>query len=314
MRAYQPIVQAIQLLPVSLLLALWLPGAAIAAESPTLQHNGVTFTLAWDGEFSADERSKMTTWLESVADTVTLLHGAPPRSEMRIVFKRYRSKSAVPFARVLRNGKQGIQFYVNPTFPLDDFISDWTAYHEFSHLFIPFPGRADIWFSEGLASYYQNVLLFRAGLLSEQEAWQKLYDGFERARADDRFPEMTLDELSRKMRETHAFMRIYWSGALYILQGDMQLRAATDSKLTLDKVLKEFGACCLNLERNWTGPEIAAEFDRIAGQPIFLPLYKTYETTTAIPPFMETLEAAGVTVVNGLVQIENDKDSSHQLN
>jgi hypothetical protein len=286
---------------------------ALSNDQERVQAGGGVFTIEWQGEFSAEERSKMTAWLQEVATTVARLHGELPREQIRIVLKRYPSGSAVPFARVLRTGEQGIFFYVNPKFPLADFIHDWTAYHEFSHLFIPFPGRADIWFSEGLASYYQNILQYRAGLLDEAQTWQKLYEGFERGRTDNRFPDMNLDELSRRMRKTHAFMRIYWSGALYFLQTDMQLRAATDGQMTLDDVLKELGQCCLNEKRRWNGLEIAAEFDRIAAQDIFVPAYKVYERTLAIPEFVPTLEAAGVTVIGNDIRLDADNPPAHRL-
>ena len=203
----------------------------------------------------------------------------------------YSSRSAVPFARVLRNEPQGVLFYVNPDKPLAEFINDWTAYHELSHLFIPYPGIEDIWFSEGLASYYQNILQYRAGLLSAAAAREKLRAGFQRGRSDDRRDDLSLAELSPVMRENLAFMRVYWSGALYFLEADIALRESTE--LVLDDVLREFGTCCLGEQRDWTGREIAAEFDRIAESEIFSPLYDKYADTMAMPDY-ETVLASPV--------------------
>ena len=63
---------------------------------------------------------------------------------------------------------------MDPDRPLDDLRTDWTATHEFSHLLLPYVSRRDRWLSEGLASYYQNVLRARDGRLSETDAWRKL--------------------------------------------------------------------------------------------------------------------------------------------
>ena len=205
---------------------------------------GKQFLLDWRGEFSDAQRTKLKSWMTSVGDTVSLLYGELPRDEIRIALKPYPSRSAVPFARVLRNEPEGVLFYINPDYPIEDFISDWTAYHELSHLFIPYPGIADIWFSEGLASYYQNILQVRAGLLTPEQARQKLSAAFGRGRDDDDHADLSLGELSAVMRERHAFMRVYWSGALYFLDADIRLRRL-DNPMTLDDVLREFASCCL---------------------------------------------------------------------
>lgn len=239
-----------------------------------------------------------------MGETITLLHGTLPRERIRIELTAYPSGAAVPFARVKRGSPQGIEFFINPAQPLDEFIGDWTAYHELSHLFIPFPGIDDIWFSEGLASYYQNVLQYRTGLLTEEQAWQKLHDGFERGRNDDGDSELTLAELSPLMRKKHSFMRVYWSGALYFLEADLALRADSGAGMSLDTVLREFGACCLERRRDWDGASIAAEFDRIAGTAIFVPLFDRYEGLAAIPDYGPVLESAGIAVSDGRVVVQ----------
>jgi hypothetical protein len=267
-----------------------------------LEVTGGTLLLDWQGEFSSAQRTKLKTWLESASHTVSLLNGSLPRPKIRIELKPYPAKQAVPFARILRYKPEGVLFYVNPERQLDEFVSDWTAYHELSHLFIPYPGRADVWFSEGLASYYQNILQFRAGLLTREQTLQRLQGGFDRGRKDAKFPQLTLGELTPVMREKHTFMRVYWSGALYFLEADIQLRQLTDGTdhpMTLDDVLREFGSCCLLEDRDWTGLEIAEQFDQIVGDPLFAPLYKTYEQTYAIPDYLPLLQSPEMDVILG---------------
>ncbi len=283
----------------ALLATLLLAGTMANADGhyDELSISGGVMLIDWRGGFSNDQRAKLRAWLEAVGGAVMLLHGALPRERIRIELTDYRGTgSPVPFARIRRTEPQGVEFFIDPTQPLDAFVTDWTAYHELSHLFIPYPGDADVWFSEGMASYYQNVLQYRAGLLTEREAWQKLYEGFERGRSDDRHDHLTLAQLTPRMYRKRAFMRVYWSGALYFLEADIKLRELGDGRTSLDSILREFGACCLESRRRWTGPEIAAEFDRIAGADVFLPLYRRYEASTAIPDFRPHLAAAGVEV------------------
>lgn len=265
-----------------------------------LELPGCVLLLDWRGKFSNTQKAKLKTWLTSVANTVSLLHGTLPRPEIRIALQSYPAKSAVPFARVLRQEPEGVLFYINPDRPVDEYINDWTAYHELSHLFIPYPGNADIWFSEGLASYYQNVLQARAGILTKDEARQKLRAGFERGQNDSGHAQLTLGELSPVMRDKHAFMRVYWSGALYFLQADLMLRnlpTGNNPPLTLDDVLREFGLCCLDSSQQWSGSAIAAEFDRLSGSDIFTTLYHDFEQSTAIPAYQKMLEAPEIDAI-----------------
>jgi hypothetical protein len=253
-----------------------------------------TLAIEWRGEFSPEQKGHLTEWLITVMTTTSLLYGELPREEIRIVLQPYAGRGAVPFARILREQPEGVLFYVDPDEPLSAFVEDWTAYHELSHLFIPYPGYRDIWFSEGLASYYQNVLQGRAKLLTRDEAAAKLAAGFERGKNDDSHALLTLGELGPVMREKRAFMRVYWSGALYFLTADITLRRLPPDDArprTLDGVLREFAACCLMQPRDWTGMAIAAEFDRIAATNLFTTLYRQFELSRTLPEPTEMLAA-----------------------
>ncbi len=302
----------------SMLLGLLLCGSWSAARAQYDQEelvlNRTQLLIKYSASLSLAEREKLKAWLDSVTATMLLLHGEPSRPKLRIVLEAYpTAKGPVPFGKIIRRDPEGVKFYVNPNQSLDNFISDWTAYHELTHLYIPYPGQADIWFSEGLASYYQNVMQYRAGLLSETEAWQKLVSGFERGRKDNRAPDLTLTQLSAELRSRYAFMRVYWSGALYFLEADMRLRAATDNTQSTDTVLRAFGECCLNSRRRWNGLEIATEFDRISGQDIFVSLFSEYAESTAMPDYTRLIETAGLQLADGLVSMNPKSDSRHDL-
>lgn len=274
--------------------ALLLAAPASAVEYERLSVTGGTLLLEWRSDFTPQQRHTISEWLNSVATTTRLLHGALPLAEIRVVLQAFPGTSAVPFARVLRDEPEGVHFYLSPDRTLDEFLQDWTAYHELSHLFIPYPGQASIWFSEGLATYYQNILQLRAGLLTPAEVRAKFAEGFARGQADSAHGDLTLSELSQEMRERRAYMRVYWSGTLYFLQADMALRSRVgpDARMqSLDRVLREFGRCCRARKQQWTGFELATEFDRIADGPLFLPLYQEFARSTAQPDFMPAMRS-----------------------
>lgn len=271
-------------------LLLTVPGAN-ADSLQTYPISDGTFLIDWRSDFSVREQQKLRDWLRLMGDSVTLLHGEWPRKQIRIALQKHSRSQAVAFGRVLRGRPQGIQFYVNPDRPLEEFLASWTPYHEFAHLFIPYPGRPDIWFSEGLASYYQNILQVRAGQLTAGEARDKFAAAFQRGQDDDAHGDLTLGELSAEMRKRHAFMRVYWSGALYFLEADLTLRTQ-QKPTTLDNVLRAYNQCCLPVSGIRRGKKLAAEFDRLAGSTVFTELYAKYEISRAIPAWQTLLEKA----------------------
>jgi len=254
-----------------------------------------TYLIDWRDAFSAGERERLRTWLEHMDGVVASLHGSWPSDRIRIAFRRYDRNTpwatgALPFARILRNAPEGILFYINPAATVEELVNDWTAYHEFAHLFITYPGRAGAWFSEGMASYYQNILQLRAGIIDASEARRRYTAAFGRGEADNADKDLTLGQLSTRMMERRAFMRVYWSGALYFLEADLALRALPEPT-TLDAVIREYDKCCLRNGDERPALEIAEDFDRIAGTEIFVPAFKRYAEGREIPPYKELLDA-----------------------
>lgn len=279
------------------LLSLLFTGASAISTAETLFSGGSELQLQWRGKFSPHEREKLKCWLTQAGVSAATLYGTLPRSPIRIVLERTdRARSPVPFAHVLREETQGIQFWVNPDFPLQRYIDDWTAVHEMAHLFIPYPGERDIWLSEGLATYYQNILQARSGVIPEARAWQKLYNGFMRGRADKRYRQLNLAQLSPRMRETRSFMRVYWAGTSYFLQADLLLRQNSQNTQTLDKVLRDFVDCCLHQKQYRSGRQLVGVFDKLAGSEVFSRLYQEYRQLYGPPDPLPLLAQLGISI------------------
>ncbi|MBX7195046.1 MAG: hypothetical protein K1X94_23535 [Sandaracinaceae bacterium] len=102
--------------------------------------------------------------------------------------------------------------------------TDWTLVHELVHLSVPYVPVEDAWLSEGIATYYQEILRARAGMQSAEEAWRALDRGVSRGAAEP--ARDTLREASRGMRESRAFTRVYWAGAAIVWMLDVVSRAS----------------------------------------------------------------------------------------
>lgn len=180
--------------------------------------------------------------------------------------------------------------FINPELGYESLISDWTAFHELSHLLIPYRGKGDIWFSEGLATYYQNIIQARSGLFDETKMWYKIAAGFERGRRDQRWNHINLTEVSDNLGETRQYMRVHWSGVLYWLSADVELRK--QHKGTLDRVLKQLKDCCEL--RSMSAKAIAHKLDELINVKVFVPLFGKYRKSYRLPEYKSLLADLGV--------------------
>jgi hypothetical protein len=252
---------------------------------------GGELELAILGDVTDTQAEKLTRWVRRSVDAVTPVFGFFPREHTQVVVVPIgRRNEPVPWAHVVRGGGPGVQFYVDETRPLAEFDADWTATHEFSHLLLPYVTRRDRWLSEGLASYYQNVLRARDGRLGDDEAWQKLYEGFQRGRKATRHE--SLEEATRGGRRST--MRVYWSGAAMMLQADAALRERSGGAQSLDTALRQLHDCCLEEGKLWSAREVMGTLDRLTGTDIFMTIHSENVPSHRFPDVDSTLEQLGL--------------------
>jgi len=206
-------------------------------------------TLNIDVRQPIDDRkaAEIIEWIEATANDVTLVYGRFPNPKAKIIViptteNSWGSDSAVIFGRVTRRRGETVELFVNPDRPIEEYYADWTATHEFSHLMLPLLNQRYRWISEGFASYYQNVLMARAGHYTQEDAWQRLSDGFKRGR--DSRPDLSLNEAAASGIR-YARMKVYWSGAAIALLADIELRQRSGGTESLDTVLGQLQSCCL---------------------------------------------------------------------
>lgn len=244
-------------------------------------------------------------WLRATATDVSLAYGRFPNPEPQVVVipvgnERGSGDSAVPFGRVIRDGGEAVELFVDQRQPLDALLGDWTATHEFSHLMLPYIEEQHRWVSEGFAQYYQNVLLARSGAYDSQKAWRELYDGFERGRKSR--PELSPNAATVAGIRS-ARMKIYWSGAALALMADVSLRERSGGKESLDDVMGRLQSCCLPSRRVWSAPEFFATLDQLASYPVFTPLYRRYADTAGFPDTRPLFARLGLKVTDEKVRI-----------
>lgn len=252
------------------------------------------------------QRAKVLEWLEAAAMDVALVHGRFPNPSPQVLVvpsSNNPNGEAVPFGRVVRDRGESVHFFINPVKPQKEYLGDWTATHEFSHLLLPYVHSDEKWISEGFASYYQNVLLGRAGVYTEQDAWRRLHRSFSKAQdsGSDMSPNSTAHESFWEAR-----MMIYWSGAAIALLADVELRKQDQS---LDQVLGKLKDCCLPGNRIWRGRELFQKLDELSETDIFISLYERHADTRGMPNLDGLYQELGIKP-RGKSQVSLNDDAS----
>ena len=138
-----------------LLLLLFIPYSLLAQSASTkrellhLTDQEIQIVWHWEDRFSRQEQQKLKKWLFTITYGVEQTLGIYPFEVHYYIHRRNFASEPVPWANTDRNYKQSVHFHVDPSFSFQEFIDDWTAPHEISHLSIPFVGRNQSWFSEG---------------------------------------------------------------------------------------------------------------------------------------------------------------------
>lgn len=201
---------------------------SIAREPPTsFVASGVK--VRWhthDGPFAQAEA-----WLSHGVQTVSQLWGSLPFSELHVVIVPTDTTEAVRFGFATRGPIATVLLMPGKDASIEALKRDWVLPHELSHLLFPY--IKDPWLSEGLATYYQEVLRARQGAITQAQAWSNLRSGFARGRSAG--AGRSLQEASASMRQTHAYTHVYWSGAAIAFLLDAHLR---ERGASLDAVLK----------------------------------------------------------------------------
>jgi len=255
-----------------------------------------------------EQRKKLHDWLSRVTKAILSAYGRLPLPDVQVLVLPMTSHHrAVMFGQSIRGEGNALELLVDPSRPLSEFDDDWVAVHELSHLMHPYLGDRGSWLSEGLATYYQNVLRARAGLLTPVQAWDRLKEGFEDQRDSYSTP---LQESAQDMHATHDFRRIYWSGAAFWMTVDTDLRRDSGGKLTLDLALSRFRDCCLPAYKRWQPDDFVAKLDALLGTHTVTSRYREFADMRHFPDWKKVYSALGIRDAGGHLHFDDAPDAA----
>lgn len=252
------------------------------------------------GRFTHLKDSDVCVWLRQSAEEVRTVRQAfpHPRITVRVIPVPGRRGPSL-FGMVLWSSPPSISILVGQDAEAGDFERDWVALHELLHLAHPTLLPRVSWLSEGLATYYTEVARARSGRQSAERAWQELLDGFARGRRSARGRTM------EQVISSGSFSGVYWTGALFALHLDVEIRRVTANQRRLDDVLE------LLAKQGSTSTlgAFGVAVDSVAGQPLFDALLARHLPRPAFAELDGLLEALGVTAGAGGVKLIPARDS-----
>lgn len=233
----------------------------------------------------------LTRCIERSAVAASMMFGRFPVREAGILAVPTPLSSSSPFGIVGRGTMPTIAILVGDRATEESLASAWVPVHEFSHLAMPFIDREDAWLSEGISTYYQEVLRARAGLHSPEDAWTNLEHGFRRGDRDG--TGRSLADESRDMRRTAAFRRVYWAGAAIALMADVEIRRRSSGARSLDDALEHLNECCASGGRTMSAREAIRQLDQIESG-AFGAVAGRHLGSSDFPRLAETYRALGI--------------------
>ena len=225
-----------------------------------------------------DKAHALADWAYLAASAAAKVTGKLPQAHIQVlIFNQGKQREPVPWGEVQRGGSASVHLFVDATRPFGEFIADWTAPHEFSHLLLPKTSYKDRWLAEGLASYYQYQARASAGTISEATAWHGLMRGFKQG-------EQQAKTLS--LAEAKGIKHIYWGGAAIWLLADLVLRK---KDMSLGQALAQFHACCYHQREIYSAKSLFQQLDTITKTKVFMTLYQTKVIRPGFPLSQHTL-------------------------
>lgn len=240
----------------------------------------------WEDGFSNSDKAMLTQWISQTLDAIEGLVGPYP-FDVNIYFNQINNShesvsltGPTPWAHTQRGRKQGVKFYVDTRYPIEDFLNDWTAPHELSHLIIPYLGKNNAWFAEGFASFMQYQVMQSMGVISQEQAMAMMQKRVKKAENDYSEKGVSFISAAPRLVQKKKFPVMYWGGAVYFLSIDQVLKK-DDSRLT--DTLKHYLACCRFKAINL--PTLIDQLDNASNSQLFSNQYVQFSTTRGFPNY-----------------------------
>ena len=190
-------------------------------------------------------------WIAASANAVATLSGKYPVPSVNVLVVPTRVTRPIVVAFFSRGGGPTATVFVGEGTlregenegidPNDiDATGRWALTHELAHALMPPVKSDEAWLNEGLATWHQELLARRAGMIADDASfWRELVRGLTTGKGRAASDGLTTGEASARMHEAGAYQHAYWSGVGIMLLAEVEARRRGAS---LDDVVRTLRA------------------------------------------------------------------------
>ncbi|MDC1310962.1 hypothetical protein N8Z26_00705 [Burkholderiales bacterium] len=277
----------------------WEAIVAFSREPPGIVNiKGSNLEVSILGDFDRATAADMSHWIRQSAEGVSALMGFFPRSRVQVIISPSdRTNTTVPWAYITRGGGAGIHLFVKRDASLEQLLRDYSLPHEMSHFMFPHINSGDYWIIEGLPTYLQHLSMVRSGVITPQESWSRLYRGFFSGKQSGRG--YTVAESMRRLARRGTYLHVYWGGAAYFFQRDVDIRVQSQGAVTLLDILSKYHDCCYEKHRSISGEKLLSDLDVLLEDDLFIRGKSVEIESDKFPDFKSTFESLGMQFLGG---------------
>lgn len=168
-------------------------------------------------------RDAVRAWIEGAAKATAAYYGRFPGKSATITVL---TGMGGQVSGGMTFGGRAVRIHVGRDATVASMAADWRLPHELLHLgFVDLDDRY-LYLEEGLATYVEPIIRARAGQISVDRVWNDFLDGMPNGASGE------------PLALTQSWGNTYWGGARFWLLADLEIRAQTSGKKTLQDALR----------------------------------------------------------------------------
>ena len=222
------------------------------SRASTIRVGGARLSVDLDGR--RDVPREVRAWVRRAGEITAEYYGGDfPVSVLRVKLRR-RALGNIGWGAHYFGRRVEVSFGRGTT--KDEYARDWVLLHEMLHTGFPSLARKHRWMREGLSTYLETALRARAGILTEEEVWERWLD---------RMPNGLPRARDAGLDATRTWGAVYWGGTLFWHRLEVELLRRSQNRISIRDILKAAVARGGDARRRWPMQRVLQLAEEVTG-------------------------------------------------
>ncbi len=227
----------------------------------TTVHVGDSQLDVYISSASTIDRGMVLGWINKAANALSNYYGHFPVPRLDIVLIP-KGRRGIHYGQTLGGRIIRIEYGQDTT--QRSFDNDWVLTHEMFHTAFPDIDLQHLWMVEGQAVYLEPLARARVGNLTAEQVWRGVVRGM---------PNGLPEAGDTGLDSTSSWGATYWGGTLFWLEADIQIRAQTKNKKSVDDAMRAILAAGGTGSVTWPVERVIRVADKATGTNVVRDLY-----------------------------------------